>query len=697
MFEIRVRDVKSLSLQATPTIVSDSSLIPFSTAIFPCFLCFLPIFLGFEYDYGVYDKENSPLTTAVMSNFFIYSMIFGVGITSPIIFEFIFDMVSGKNDRQVFIPFNWILVLVLPILILLSAVIPTSETQLYISTFSAQRVLYVHTFLYYMNSYGPTLWSSKLCISIGFIFSIGMISVWIVGFICNIESFSKVKSAYNMTAYISAHALDTRKMFIRYASHGIRNPLDVVLLGLKVLYDDMEKTENNWDRLETVQNIKESCNSAITVLDDLLAYDKLESGLSEPSLETFRPWNFLRDTIRPFRGQGMKAGIEFIQIISPETISELDSMFLRADKQAIGQVLRNVISNAFKFTPCGGSVTFKAVLMASSLGPKRPSLMSHRRPSVTLLQLQNKPSATGTGQGTGTSTVIHNKSNGNGTSSSNNTKKSFFGIFGWRNVTAVYATSNTTSFADDRLDECNEMLHIQVIDTGPGLTKESQSRLLKGDAAIQFSPGNMHYDQSSGLGLWIAGSIIEMHGGKLSLSSEGTGQGCVYTIDIPLYQPHSDREANNNNIINNINIPTIMRNKSSLPLINSSRRGDNYSDTNTKVTSNSDMRVDRDKDRDIKNEKKLDTPSFNTLVEPFTKSDEDLNSQVKNWKCRVSRASFIICIWAPGIIFMNIWSQATSNKLDRNGTFLGSPPEAITIHMFMVMAQVNPKTSITLE
>eukprot|EP01036_Dinobryon_divergens_P006211 gene6211-8242_t len=41
------------------------------------------------------------------------------------------------------------------------------------------------------------------------------------------------------------------------------------------------------------------------------------------------------------------------------------------------------------------------------------------------------------------------------------------------------------------------------------------------------------------------------------------------------------------------------------------------------------MRVDRDKDRDIKNEKKLDTPSFNTLVEPFTKSDEDLNSQVK--------------------------------------------------------------------
>ena len=92
-------------------------------------------------------------------------------------------------------------------------------------------------------------------------------------------------------------------MVIRYASHGIRNPLDVVLLGLKVLYDDMERTENNWDRLETVQNIKESCNAAITVLDDLLAYDQLEDGMTQPNMTMFKAWNFVRDTTRPFRGQ----------------------------------------------------------------------------------------------------------------------------------------------------------------------------------------------------------------------------------------------------------------------------------------------------------------------------------------------------------------------------------------------------------
>jgi signal transduction histidine kinase len=91
-------------------------------------------------------------------------------------------------------------------------------------------------------------------------------------------------------------------MIIRYVSHGIRNPLDAVLLGLKILYDDMEKTENNWDRLETVQNIKNSCHDAVTVLDDLLTYDKLENGLSEsPPMKIFRAWSFIRDTIRPFQ------------------------------------------------------------------------------------------------------------------------------------------------------------------------------------------------------------------------------------------------------------------------------------------------------------------------------------------------------------------------------------------------------------
>jgi len=76
-----------------------------------------------------------------------------------------------------------------------------------------------------------------------------------------------------------------RIVFVRYISNSIRNPLNTALLGLKLLHDDMMDADEGDDRLETLHNIRESCNSATDLLDDLLAYDKMESGLSEPEMK----------------------------------------------------------------------------------------------------------------------------------------------------------------------------------------------------------------------------------------------------------------------------------------------------------------------------------------------------------------------------------------------------------------------------
>ena len=95
-------------------------------------------------------------------------------------------------------------------------------------------------------------------------------------------------------------------MFIRYISHEIRTPLNTVFLGLKLLQDDFVRSNDDVSRVETVKDIKESCDIAINILNELLMFDKLESGILKLELKKVSPWTFVTDVIKPF----------FVQVIS---------------------------------------------------------------------------------------------------------------------------------------------------------------------------------------------------------------------------------------------------------------------------------------------------------------------------------------------------------------------------------------------
>ena len=52
---------------------------------------------------------------------------------------------------------------------------------------------------------------------------------------------------------------------------------------------------------------------------------------------------------------------------------------------------------------------------------------------------------------------------------------------------------------------------------------------------IHFSPDELQAGGQSGLGLWIARSIVQMHHGKVYLHSDGMGKGSTFYVDIPAY------------------------------------------------------------------------------------------------------------------------------------------------------------------
>jgi len=71
-------------------------------------------------------------------------------------------------------------------------------------------------------------------------------------------------------------------------------------LGLKLLQDDFVRSNDDVSRVETVKDIKESCDIAINILNELLMFDKLESGILKLELKKESPWIFVNDVMKPF-------------------------------------------------------------------------------------------------------------------------------------------------------------------------------------------------------------------------------------------------------------------------------------------------------------------------------------------------------------------------------------------------------------
>ena len=71
-----------------------------------------------------------------------------------------------------------------------------------------------------------------------------------------------------------------KKMYVRYMSHEMRTPLNFMLLGLKILEIDLLKSHQheNKKQISAVNEIMGACDIAVTFLNELLNFGKLEDG-----------------------------------------------------------------------------------------------------------------------------------------------------------------------------------------------------------------------------------------------------------------------------------------------------------------------------------------------------------------------------------------------------------------------------------
>jgi len=123
--------------------------------------------------------------------------------------------------------------------------------------------------------------------------------------------------------------------------------------------------------LETTTLINDSCNVALETLNDMLTFDKIDENKLVVELEDVNPWNFIQETVKPFKINATQVNVQLYIQCAEYDSKWFDSFHIKADKFKLSQVLRNLLSNALKFTPSGGEVKI--------LIEKRRALLSHQR------------------------------------------------------------------------------------------------------------------------------------------------------------------------------------------------------------------------------------------------------------------------------------------------------------------------------
>ena len=135
--------------------------------------------------------------------------------------------------------------------------------------------------------------------------------------------------------------------FLANMSHELRTPLNSILLLSRLLGDNKDGSLSE-DQVESVQSINSSGNDLLELINDVLDLSKVESGKMDLQIEDMYLKDFCNNIKRNFQHVAKENGIS-LNIEIEDGLPE----HIRTDEQRVEQIVKNFLSNAFKFTSEG--------------------------------------------------------------------------------------------------------------------------------------------------------------------------------------------------------------------------------------------------------------------------------------------------------------------------------------------------------
>ncbi|MDB5590110.1 response regulator, partial [Enterovirga sp.] len=166
--------------------------------------------------------------------------------------------------------------------------------------------------------------------------------------------------------------------FLANMSHELRTPLNSILILGQQLTDNPDGNLST-KQVEFARTIHGAGTDLLNLITDILDLSKIESGTVSVEAEEIFFSNLLEVMARPFRHEAESRHLSFEVRTAPNLERSLVT-----DAKRLQQILKNLLSNAFKFTAEGG-VTLSVSPVESGWSPDHPVLKN--APSVVAFEV----------------------------------------------------------------------------------------------------------------------------------------------------------------------------------------------------------------------------------------------------------------------------------------------------------------------
>jgi signal transduction histidine kinase len=163
------------------------------------------------------------------------------------------------------------------------------------------------------------------------------------------DGFANLAESFNRMAQELARADQQRRNLTADVAHELRNPLHIIQGNLEGILDRVYKPDD-----EHINATLEETRLLARLVDDLRILSLAEAGQLPLRSDVVDVAELLGDVKTSFSGQADAAGLDLRATV------EGDALSIIGDAGRLGQVMSNLVANAVRHTPAGGSVALRA-------------------------------------------------------------------------------------------------------------------------------------------------------------------------------------------------------------------------------------------------------------------------------------------------------------------------------------------------
>jgi signal transduction histidine kinase/CheY-like chemotaxis protein/CHASE3 domain sensor protein len=161
------------------------------------------------------------------------------------------------------------------------------------------------------------------------------------------DELARAQVALSARADELQRANEYKSEFLANMSHELRTPLNSTLILAKLLADNKDGNLTA-AQVKFAKTITSAGNDLLALINDVLDLSRIEAGKVELAPEQVPVAAAMESLVRTFQPTADQKHVRFSWSIEPGVPEQIET-----DPQRLGQILKNLVSNAFKFTEKG--------------------------------------------------------------------------------------------------------------------------------------------------------------------------------------------------------------------------------------------------------------------------------------------------------------------------------------------------------